>query len=774
MSAEQPLRQERRQWRILAIDDEQSVHETYDAIYDDAHEDELEEIEGLIGLLGEDEDSEQDESSDLSRFQLDHAMGGEEGYQMLVDACELGSPYAVIYLDMRMPAGWDGLQTAEKIREIDSEVRIVLITAYMDYSLTEIRQRIGVNFDFLTKPVDVNELLQLTFSLATQWSQARDLATALVQAEAASRAKDDFLASMSHELRTPLTSIIGNSELMENTSLTGDQQGLMQSIEISSRGLLALINDILDLSKIESGKFTVDQVDFNLNKLLGELSQTFSQQARSAGLSFALKTEALFPVQFVGDERRIGQILINLLSNAVKFTEQGEVSLDVRVEGGRLRFEVEDSGIGMSQEVVERLFKPFEQADQSISRRYGGTGLGLHISATLANLMGGKIEVESREGEGSRFWLDLPCVLSEKDADPVDKGKNSIRATRFTGKVLVAEDTPELQQLECKILQAAGVEVTVANNGKEAVEQGLATPFDLILMDMQMPEMDGIEATRLMRSVGNETPIVALTANVMQQHREQFEDAGCSGFLSKPIDQEGLRRVLEEYLSVAEPEQRFKGRVLVAEDEPVLQQQARELLGSVGVEVVVASHGNEAVEQGLATPFDLILMDLQMPEMGGVEATQLMCSVGCESPIVMLDEDIEAYRVESEAAGATTLLSKPVEKSSLLELLQTYLQPDKGGAEEQSGAAESFVDEELMQLFIERTELQCGLIQQALADEDWGEVRAIAHTVKGSGATFGYPEITRLGKAICDGLDNNEPDPVPGLVRELVAEMEKI
>ncbi|MBT5746520.1 MAG: response regulator, partial [Gammaproteobacteria bacterium] len=690
---------------------------------------------------------------------LDHAMSGQEGLQKLIEASEAGDPYAVIYLDMRMPTGWDGLETAERIREVDTEVRIVLITAYMDYSLTEIRQRIGVNFDFLTKPVDVNELLQLTLSLAAQWSQGRDLVLALEQAQAASKAKDDFLASMSHELRTPLTSIIGNTELMEASGLNQNQVELMGSIGVSSRGLLSLINDILDLSKIESGKFEVDHLDYDLNLLINELNQSFSGRAKESGLALDVVQKEPFPMQFVGDERRIGQILINLMGNAIKFTQEGGVTLQAWVDEERLHFSITDTGIGMSDEVLERLFKPFEQADQSISRRYGGTGLGLHISATLAELMGGSIDVSSEEGVGSCFQFNLPYQLSDQAALPLEPRASQQQVNYFRGHVLVAEDTPELQMMERKILEAAGIEVTIANNGKEAVEHGLATPFDLILMDMQMPEMDGIEATQLMRSVGCETPIVALTANVMQQHREQFETAGCDGFLSKPIDQASLMGVLRQYLAEAEPENSlcFTGQVLVAEDIPELQVQERELLESLGLEVTIASHGNEAVEHGLSQPFDLILMNVKLPEMDGPDAMQLMRSVGCESPIVAMAEDVEQYREQLEVIGCSDLLSKPIERAALIEILEQYLQAaEPGGEVKQQAEVGSFVDEELMQLFVDRTHLQRGLIEQALSEEDWGEVRAIAHTVKGSGATFGFPEITRLGKEICDALDNGE------------------
>ncbi len=366
----------------------------------------------------------------------------------------------------------------------------------------------------------------------------------------AMQAKDDFLATMSHELRTPLASIIGNSQLLGKHQLEEEAQELLHTIEVAGRDQLALVNDILDMSKIESGKFTVEDSDYDLVSLVQDLQRTFSARAREHGLVLQVEQQVTPNHLLTGDLQRIRQILMNLLGNALKFTEQGTITLGVGKVEGRLQFVVEDSGIGMSQETVSRLFQRFEQADGSISRRFGGSGLGLYISQNLARLMGGTIEVESEVDKGSRFRLSLPWRESDKALKREQPSRRDTGASQsqLRGSVLIAEDTPMLQILERRILEANGLTVTIAGNGEEAVELARSEPFDLILMDMQMPIMDGIEATRRLREEGNQIPVVALTANVMQKHREAFEAAGCNDFLGKPIDQKLLLETLSPYL----------------------------------------------------------------------------------------------------------------------------------------------------------------------------------------------------------------------------------
>ena len=367
----------------------------------------------------------------------------------------------------------------------------------------------------------------------------------------ANQAKDDFLASMSHELRTPLATIIGNSELLAEQITEHELDELVYAIERAGRNQLALVNDILDMSKIDSGKFTIDESPYDLCTLLQDLEKMFRVKAQDQGITFTIDNGCQETHLLMGDGQRIGQILINLIGNAIKFTHQGKVVLDVWNDQRFIHFKVVDSGVGMTPEAMDTLFERFEQADGSISRRFGGSGLGLYISLNLAEMMGGTIDASSKEGVGSIFQLSLPyrpteiVVQSTREA----RAEQSVLQHQFSGSVLVAEDTPELQLLERRILESMGVTVAVANNGIEAVEQASQQSFDLILMDMQMPEMDGISATRALHQAGITTPVVPLTANVMQKHRDAFEAEGCSEFLGKPIDKQELARVLQKYLT---------------------------------------------------------------------------------------------------------------------------------------------------------------------------------------------------------------------------------
>ncbi|MBT6879635.1 MAG: transporter substrate-binding domain-containing protein [Gammaproteobacteria bacterium] len=384
------------------------------------------------------------------------------------------------------------------------------------------------------------------------------------QLQRAMDAKDDFLASMSHELRTPLTTILGNAGLLSDT-LSGppdeinmdELKGIVSDVEHAGRNQLVLVNDILDMSKIESGKFTIEEAPYDLGVLVLSVYKMLQQKAQDAGNGFQVKYTQPERYQLIGDGPRIEQILINLLGNAIKFTENGEVVLSVFSTDERLHFKISDTGIGMSSEQMEYLFDRFTQADSSISRRFGGTGLGLSISHNLAEMMGGKIEVSSVEGKGSTFEVTLPYKVTEIPVTHYSQSKARMnQAVLFEGDVLVAEDTPSLQILTRRLLEKMGITVTLVVNGQEAIEAVLANRFHfkLILMDMQMPVMGGIEATTTLRSLGCFTPIIALTANVMEKHKKAFYDAGCNGYIAKPFNNEDLVKILQKHLAAEVPE----------------------------------------------------------------------------------------------------------------------------------------------------------------------------------------------------------------------------
>ena len=641
--------------KILAIDDEQAVLNSYRTLFQKKADNTDHKLDELAALI--DDKPSKREAEPENSFDIEMVQSGQEGVEKVRQ-----EHYSIIFLDMRMPGGWDGLETAREIRALDRQVRIILISAYMDHTLEKIRREVGDNFAFLQKPFERDELIQLVLLLSSDWQREqqlieteKQLTIALEKAEQASRAKDDFLASMSHELRTPLSSILGNNELLAEFELGEYPEQLIRSMEVSGKSLLYLINDILDSSKIASGMFEIDEVPYNPLELLDEMQHIFSNRATDAGIAFRIDQELPFKRMLIGDGRRLAQVLINLLSNAIKFTKQGGVSLSIQPEeaGSSICWRIEDSGIGMDQETLARIFKPFEQADRSISGRFGGTGLGLHISSNLVELMKGRIEVSSELGKGSRFEVILPL----KEGEDIDLLQQKRRNTKLPpmslgGRVLIAEDTPELQIIERRLIEPYGVDIDVAGDGKQVLDMVLQRGYDLILMDMQMPYVDGVQATRNLRELGITTIIVALTGNVLPEHREAFKAAGCDSFLAKPVDRNMLLDTIKERLPIAD------NSALIA--------------------------GNE------------------------------------------------------------------------------------------NTAESALIDDDLMALFKASTEKNRESILEALSCVNWDQVKKTAHTIKGCGTTFGFPNLTKLGKEICDALDEDENAIPVDKVVELLSEMGKL
>ncbi len=665
-------------------------------------------------------------------------------------------------------------------------------------SVTSLYNPVGRSVGYLFTAMDMTRHKQME----------RDLILAKEQAEAANASRGDFLARMSHEIRTPMNGIIGMATLLEKTPLDPRQHNYVKKVLGSANTLLRLLNDILDFSKIDAGKLQLEEVPFNLEEILGNITHVVGMQAEKKGLEFLFRIDPRVSRNFIGDPLRLGQVLMNLAGNAVKFTERGEVVIAVGLEERwedqlTLRFSVRDSGIGLQPEQVGRLFSAFSQADDSITRKYGGTGLGLAICKQLTELMGGEIWIESEPGMGTEFIFTVKVRLADKNQPASLASPQSLPGLR----ALVVDDNGAAREVLTAMLTSWKIEVDTAVDGQSALAcleeaMALGKPYDVVLLDWIMPGIDGIETARRIKAnalLAKVPAMLMVTANGREEAFVEAEKVGLDGFLLKPVyasvmynsllDILGIDNVsgpltIKEKYQTANLEDIRGAHILLTDDNTINQEVTSEFLRDVGMNVTLASDGRECLDLLDRGSYDLVLMDIQMPVMDGLEATRRIRqnSRFRDLPIVaMTAHAMTGDRDKSLAAGMNDHITKPIDSAVLYRALKKWIKGRRTADPDvmvEPLAADTLADglslpdlpgidrEEALRILNYKTDLFVKMLydfrnnygslptilRELSVAGQWSEIQKKAHAIKGVAGYIGSLSLRQAAEALENSL----------------------
>jgi two-component system, sensor histidine kinase and response regulator len=746
----------------------------------------------------------------------------------------------ILITDLRMP-GMDGLELLSRTSELHLDLQAIVLTGYGDMQNAVEALNRGAS-GYMLKPPDLKELSihidgclkksalnrelrqknkELEEEIEKRCQAELSMKQSKEAAETANRAKSAFLANMSHEIRTPMTAIIGLSDLAIKSELSPKVRDYLNKIKSSSYSLLSLINDILDVSKIEAGRLHLDSAPFHLEDIFGRLADVFKKPVADKGLELVQSLPTDNACYLVGDAIRLEQVLINLVGNAVKFTKEGEVVIKVAIleqstDHINLAFSVSDTGIGMDADRIPKLFSAFVQADDSTTRKYGGTGLGLTICKHIVEMMGGNFKVESTPGKGSVFSFTTVFKRAKGGKKPSLVLPKDLKSM----KVLVCDDNKVARETLRDDLETLSFQPVLVDSGDKALAELSAAkkagePFPLVLMDWRMPEMDGIEtATKILQDT--KCPrIIMLTAFGRDEVSQKAMEAGVHAFLSKPATRSLL---YDAILSVfnrdltdtsesknsgfpkAESTIKFVStRILLVEDNSINQQVIREILENIGITVEMASNGLAGLNQVQMSTFDLVLMDIQMPEMDGYTATRKIREIPefAKIPIIaMTAYAMEGDRAKCLAAGMNDHVAKPIDKKQLFSALMKWLPLSKQSESPTLPMDTATVVAQVISEELDEIDVTTGLSQVEnnsqlyrtllikFADEfsdvvasvkrgltgnrseDPKNARCQVHTVRGLAGNLGMAGLTTAATALEEGIRNNKRDEWPELLED--------